>query len=301
MNYDLLSLLLLLITLFLVLKNNKLYIVTLLFTIIFFILNKKLENFPSSLDIYYPSTTHDNKENTLNVFKNISNEPFLSVPKRLSNSISNNTIYNTDTMAESENNENKLNDLFQYLDDNQYYYILLYKENNQTLCGDIFDINNSTVFLNDNNINFESFSNTNNFVWNINKNNITSDIQSCYLELIPNNTKLNKPIKGYLEGYNNGNVAINPIKGDTNSIFYFEDFKESSESSENISTTSANIENIYETNILCINGLYLESSDFEKNQFNNTKVVLKKNPKYANGSWYILVCNNTPKDLYTAF
>ena len=303
--YDIISLILILLALYLVLqKNFNLGILIFVVAVIFFVLFKRGEHFRSSLDIYYPSDTPSTQDKTrmLSVYKNISKEDFqnpLSVPYRLNENSFNRPVYINNTYDSSSD---EIKEYFEnYVNKDKYSYVILDK-NNHTLNGSLFDINNSTVYLNHSDFEIETFNNQNeNYIWKFEQNNVTNETYSLNIKLQPKNTQTNKPITGYLQGYNNGEVAINPVTSNINSIFFLEDI--SNVDISNIKYNQGNIANIQKgirCNIRCYNGLYLEGSQFEKNKFNKNKVVMKKEPS-ASGSWIILAIENTPTNLYNVF
>lgn len=301
--YDIISLILILLALYLVLhKNFNLGIMIFVVAVIFFVLFKRGEHFRSSLDIYYPSDTPStqDKARMLSVYKNISKEDFqnpLSVPYRLNENSFNRPVYINKTYRASS--DEIKNYFVNVVNNENYSYVILYK-NNHTLNGSLFDINNSTVYLNHSDFEIESFNNQNeNYIWKFEQNNVTNDTYSLNIKLQPKNTQTKKPIMGYLQGYNNGEVAINPVESNINSIFFLEDISDTNvkHNQENI----GNIKKVIRCNIRCYNGLYLERSQFEKNKFNKHKVVMKKKPSDASGSWIILAIENTPTNLYNVF
>ena len=290
MIFNITILLLLLVTIFLILKKNKLFLISLIMIIIVSILSKNTKENFSSLDILYPSHSLQtiNRQHMLNNFKNPNTPNIIytdTIQEEGGNCIN---IFNTD-IIKTTNNYILVKEI-----DGEYYL----------LNGYIYDINNSELYLEK--LNKKNLKMNLNYGLQLQSSRVNSSSYGFNILVKPYNSKYNSNIPGYVQGQNNGNVIINPIQGNLNNIFYFEncsnDIKGSLDSDLDILDNN-NLLNVYECNIFCNNRLYLDVSTIGKTLYNKKKIILKKKIS-NNNNWLLFVYNSTNSninDLYFNF
>ena len=249
---NIIILLLLLVTIFLILKKSKLFIFSLIMIILVSILSKNTQENFSSLDILYGQNSMQtiNRHHMLNNFKN-PNTP--------------NTIYKNTVQDENDNSKNIFENYIQNMDNN---YILIKQIDNDyyILNGYIYDINNSELYLEK--LNEPNLKMHQNYGLKLFPSNVDNTSYGFNIKLQPYNSKFNSSIPGFIQGQNNSNVIINPVRGNLNNIFYFTNCSDniiSEEENNNLNLLyNNNLSAVYNCKILCNNKLYFDVSTIEK-------------------------------------
>lgn len=295
MLFNSIIILFIIITILLIMQKNKLFIFGLLLTIFMVLTKNNYENY-ASMDIYYQNQNNQeiNKDNMLNIFKNTKNNYY--------------NIYKTVSDKTNINCENIFNN---YIIDDSYSYILVKEIDDKyyTLNGFIYDINNSDVYIEE--ATEYNLSNHQNYGLKFIENKVDKSSSGFSIYLQPKNNKYTSNIPGLLLGLNNGSIKVDPMLGNTNSIFYItycsntilDNGNTINNESENIknnlpSQLQSNLETVYECSLECNNQLYLNYSTFENTIKNNKKVILNSD---SNSQWLLLIYKNTINELYENF
>lgn len=257
------------------LSKSVILMIFLVILLLFILRKNRIQENYAPLDIYYPST---NTKSTLE--DKIKDSKLKLIEKNEEEE----GIFDNYCLSVYED----------YLTNNDFSYLLLNKNNENEyslLHATIYDINNSDVYLEP--INDISLMNHTNYGLKIKCPEIYENIDGFSLEMIPYNNRFTRFINGFIQGNNNGEVNLNPIEGNKNSIFNLENCSTIYGNEETLDIPykllNRNLIDIIKCNIVCNNQLYLHKGDFENTLNNHKKCTLKKHIGNNSGTWYLMI------------
>jgi hypothetical protein len=274
--------LLLIITILLLMQRSKIFIFGLIL-ILFIVLTKNTYENYASMDIYYQNENNQtlNKDNMLNIFKNTKNNYY--------------NIYKT--VSDKSNDNCNIYD--NYIINESYSYILVKEIDSKyyTLNGFIYDINNSDVYIEE--VTENNLKNSQNYGLKLLSNKIDNTSKGFSIYLQPKNNKYTSSIPVTIQGMNNGSVKVDPMLGNTNSIFYINSCSDYTTTDDFPSILNVSLEKAYECVLQCNNELYLNNSSFENTIKNKKKVILNSDKE---SRWLLLIYDKKNMDeLYNNF